>query len=84
MSVVGNATFRGVAAISASGTLTVVGKILGEDWTNVSYDANTWSATSVGTNNWTPISVGTNSWTPVSAGSNTWTTNTAGNNTWQG
>jgi pectate lyase len=58
----GNATFSGDAIINADGTITALGYLLGEEW----------SDSEVGTETWTTSSTGSEVWVEDTPESNTW------------
>jgi hypothetical protein len=71
------------ASINGLGTVTALGTILGEEWTDVPIEENTWSEVSASSDLWTDVPVENNTWSEVSAGSNVWTDSTVGTNKWK-
>ena len=57
-----NATFSGDAIINSNGTITAIGYVLGEEWSDSAVGSETWSTVSFGNEIWVEDTPESNTW----------------------
>ena len=57
-----NIAFMAISSITGTATIVAKGTILGEEWSDTTFDTNTWTDVTPSSNTWTTVTGDNNTW----------------------